>query len=559
MKLKSLNSKNNNKFLINSLYRKNKVFTILMSLIIFLIILGLIIWLYFLYTENDYQFKGVFKEGLIQQPININPLTPQNDTDKSLSQLIHSGLLKQNKNLEFEPDLAQSLPITVKEADYLKICLKKDISWHNNKKLSIDDVIFTYNKAKKLDDLNPKLSFVRLLDITKLDNNCLKIKSNLSRNQLYSLLTVGIIPKHIWQEIDLSEQETDFSIKPVGTGMFQFDSLGRNKNSEIVFYNLKHNKKYYNKKPNIKNIEFSFYKNLENSHQALKNKEINAFSPHINPIFSLPEHVQNHKFNWNFYSGLFFNLKNELFNNQEIREALSLLTPKKKILKENLNYNGLIINGPVLPSSFFYYPDIEKTNFNIKEAIEILKRNDWDKNNNGFWEKDDQIIEFTIKTIDQPVMVEIARSVQEAWQSIGLKVKLITMPTQRIKTIISEKDFEVVLYGVLTNYNAGLFSLWHSSDSLNSTLNITNLNNRKINELLENAVIVTNLNEKKEYYKNFQKLISEIKPAIFLYNFNYNYLVDKNIKGIGVKAINQPGDRFINIENWYNEVKRVWR
>ena len=530
-----------------------------MSLIIFLIILGLIIWLYFLYTENDYQFKGVFKEGLIQQPININPLTPQNDTDKSLSQLIHSGLLKQNKNLGFEPDLAKSLPITVKEEDYLKICLKKDIFWHNNKKLSIDDIIFTYNQAKRFDDLNPKLSFVRLLDITKLDNNCLKIKTNLSKDNLYSLLTIGIVPKHIWQKIDLSEKETDFSIKPVGTGMFQFNSLGRNKNGEIVFYNLKQNKKYYNKKPYIKDIEFYFYKNPEKSHQALNNEEINAFSPHINPIYNLPEHVENYKFNWNFYSGLFFNLENELFNNQEIREALSLLTPKEKILKENLNYNGSIINSPVLPSSFFYYPDIEKTNFNVKEAIEILKRNDWDKNNNGFWEKDDQIIEFSIKTIDQPVMIDIAKSVQEAWQSIGLKVKLITMPTQRIKTVISEKNFNVVLYGVLTNYNIGLFSLWHSSDAINTTLNITNLDNRKINELLESAVIETNLGKKKEYYKNFQKLISDIKPAIFLYNFNYNYLVSKNIKGVGVKAINQPGDRFINIENWYSQIKRVWR
>ncbi len=545
------------KSFLNSLSFKKKLIITIISLIIILLLTAVIVRLYFLYTKINFKFHGTFKEALLEEPKSINPLTAQNDTDKSITQLIYSGLLKKNKNLEFKPDLLDKLPQKPKDQNYYKACLKKEIFWHDDKPLSVDDIVYTFNKAKKFDTLNPKLSLVELIDITKLDNRCLKIETDLNKDQLYPILTTKIIPKHIWSNFDLLDNNIEFSLKPVGTGMFQFDSLGKDEKGNLVFYKLKANTKFYNKKPYIKNIKFLFYGKIENAYNDLLGQKISAFSPHVNIINENLENIRTFKFKWNFYNALFFNLDKELFKEKSLRQALSYLTPKHKILKENLNYNANPIFGPILPFSTFYNNSISKNEFNKDKAINILKRNDWRKNNNGFWEKDDEIIEFSIKTINQPIMVELAKNIQEAWQEIGLKVKLIILPTKRIKPIITNKDFDIILYGVLTNYNTGLFSLWHSSNSEISTLNITNLDNRKIDELLENALIASDIEKKRQYYKSFQTQISQLKPAIFLYNFNYNYLVDKNIQGIGVKAIKNPGDRFINIENWYNLTQRT--
>ncbi len=557
MKLENSKFKNI-KETIKLLSKKDKTIITILGLIAIISFSILIVRLYFFYTKIEYQYTNTFKEGLIEQPVNINPLTPQNDSDRSISQLIYSGLLKQDKKLEYQPDLIKDLPTSTGNNNF-KVCLKDNIYWHNNEKLSVDDVVFTFSQAEKIKNLNPKYSLINFVDVTKIDNKCLNIKSELDKNQLYNILTLGIIPKHIWGKINISKADSEFNIKPVGTGMFKFDSLAKNQEGKIVFYKLKRYKKYYNKKPYIKELQFDFYQDLNTAYKAIQNKKINALSTNINPFDNKPEHIKNYQFKWDFYNALFFNLDNNLLQDQSLRKALAYLTPKKEILQDKLNYTGKTIKGPLLPSSYFYNPKIPEIKYNKDKAINILKENGWNKNQNGFWQKNDQIVEFSIKTVNKPSMVRIAKAIQKAWQDIGLRIKLITIPSDRMKKIIIQKDFDSILYGILPGQNTGLFSMWHSNTSENSTLNITNLDSREIDGLLEKAIITKDLKEKKDYYNEFQISLFDLCPAIFLYNTNYNYFVDKDIKGIGVKKIEQTEDRFIGIENWYNTKTRVWK
>ncbi len=543
---------------IKNLSKKDKKIITILGLIAIITASVLIVRLYFFYTKINFKYSGVFNEGLIEQPVNINPLTPENDSDRSISKLIYSGLLKQNQKLEYEPELIKNIPPST-DNNSVKVCLKENIYWHDGEKLSVDNIIFTFSKAKNIQNINPKYSLINFINISKADNNCINIESQLDQNQIYHLLTLGIIPKHIWENFNIEEHNSDFNIKPVGTGFFKFQSLGKDKEGTIKFYKLTENEKYYKKQPYIKNITFKFFPSTENAHIALQEKQINALSTDIDSIEVNQDLIKKYQFNWDFYNALFFNLNNDLLKNQSIREALTYLTPKEKILKEDLNYAGKIINGPVLNSSYFYNPNIPKIKYNQEKAINILKQNGWNKNQDGLWQKNDQIIEFNIKTINKTEMVKTAKAVQKAWQNIGLKVKLITIPSDRMSQIIKEKDFDMLLYGVLSAKDTGLFSMWHSSSSEIPTLNITNLTNRNIDGLLEKAIITNNLIEKKGYYNEFQIALSNLYPAIFLYNSHYNYLVDKDIKGINIKKINQVEDRFIGIENWYNKKIRVWK
>ena len=59
-----------------------------------------------------------------------------------------------------------------------------------------------------------------------------------------------------------------------------------------------------------------------------------------------------------------------------------------------------------------------------------------------------------------------------------------------------------------------------------------------------------------EKYTEFQKILEEEKPAIFLYQPIYSYMIDKNIKGINISNINKPADRFSNVTNWYIKTRK---
>jgi len=81
--------------------------------------------------------------------------------------------------------------------------------------------------------------------------------------------------------------------------------------------------------------------------------------------------------------------------------------------------------------------------------------------------------------------------------------------------------------------------------------------NKECDKLLEDARQSLNDAERKEKLENFQNILIEQAPAVFLYNPNYLYFVDNKIKGLNVKIITDPSKRFEEIENWYINTKRA--
>ena len=62
-----------------------------------------------------------------------------------------------------------------------------------------------------------------------------------------------------------------------------------------------------------------------------------------------------------------------------------------------------------------------------------------------------------------------------------------------------------------------------------------------------------------EKLEQFQDILLEGIPAIFLYSPDYLYLVNPEIKGIKETIIIDPSKRFSNIEGWYIKTKRAWK
>jgi peptide/nickel transport system substrate-binding protein len=63
----------------------------------------------------------------------------------------------------------------------------------------------------------------------------------------------------------------------------------------------------------------------------------------------------------------------------------------------------------------------------------------------------------------------------------------------------------------------------------------------------------------KEKYAQFNKTVSQDLPAIFLYSPIYIFPTDSAIKGIDIKNIHLPSERFSQINKWYIKTKRIWR
>ena len=133
--------------------------------------------------------------------------------------------------------------------------------------------------------------------------------------------------------------------------------------------------------------------------------------------------------------------------------------------------------------------------------------------------------------------------------------------SSQIEQKLKSKEYDALLYGESVGFTPDPYPFWHSSQAKEDGLNLSGFKNKEADTLLEEARLSVNKEDKKEKYTKFQKILTEEKPAIFLYQPVYSYMVDKSIKGVVISNINKPADRFSNIDDWYIKTKKdfSWR
>jgi len=104
---------------------------------------------YFSSSEIVPNIGGNYHEGTIGQPKNINPFLAVDEVDLSLVNLVYSGLLKYDSDFNLIPDLVQEFIYNPEQLEY-EFCLKENLFWHNEEKITIDDILLLTLLAKMI-------------------------------------------------------------------------------------------------------------------------------------------------------------------------------------------------------------------------------------------------------------------------------------------------------------------------------------------------------------------------------------------------------------------------
>jgi len=175
-------------------------------------------------------------------------------------------------------------------------------------------------------------------------------------------------------------------------------------------------------------------------------------------------------------------------------------------------------------------------------------------------EKDGHILQLTLTTVNQPETVESAKILQNFFGEIGITLNLkIVEPEKIITSIIEPREYEMLLYGIITLGDQDPYAVWHSSQAKAGGINLSMYSNPKADILLEQARHLQDSAARAKEYIEFQNILAEDLPAIFLYNSTYSYPMHKKIKGFNLKKVTTPSDRFAEITDWYIKTKREFQ
>ncbi|MFA6514112.1 MAG: ABC transporter substrate-binding protein [Patescibacteria group bacterium] len=491
-----------------------------------------------LYTPT---YGGTYIEAVVGYPKAINPLyAASRDVDNDLSRLIYSSLFKYDANGAIIEDLADNYQISDNKKEYL-ITIKNNVKWHNGENLTAADIVFTLNLIKDENYRSPLRNELANVTAEKIDEQTVKFILSEPYAPFLEMLTFGIIPKSIWENISPDAAGlTDLNLKPIGSGPYKFKSLVKSKSGDLKEYRLEVNPDYYNQKAYIKNIIFKFFADYVEAIKSFNGNQVDGLS--YLPFNERQELLAKDSSNiFNLVRpqvvGVFLNkAKNKSLENKDLRIALAKAINKDRILTDVFSDVYQDADSPILKTSFAYNSNVTKYSYAPEEARKSLEG---------------KAFKIILTVIDLNSNVAVAEKIKADWEAAGMTVELKAIPLEQAANIIKNRDFEALIYGQSVGGDPDEFAFWHSTQAGAKGLNITGYNNEEVDKLLVEARGAISDEDRKIKYNRFQEIITAEVPVIFLYSPTYSYVQSKKVKGFFGQAVIEPADRLSNISDWY--------
>jgi len=509
---------------------------------------------------------GSYTEGLIGSPQLINPLYAMtSDVDTDLARLIYSGLMRYDAEDGLVPDLADWFEISEDGLEYT-FGIRENATWHDGRPVIASDVIYTITSIQNSQYRSPLGVSFSGVQVEQIDERTVKLILEEPFGPFLSLLTVGILPSHLWSNVSpLNAVLTELNIKPVGSGPYRFEKLEKDTNGTVRTYTLMRNPDFYFEGPYIEELTFKFYHDSFSAAEGLRNKNVEGVSylPHEQIVelandsdvrVLLPTLPQ--------YTSVFFHQENsDILDDSDVREALAIAVDKERLVEEVFSGYASAIESFVLPGMDGYTSDYRPYGFDRERAIEILEDDGWDLEDGAeVRSKGDETLSIELAALNAPDLAATAEALKAQWAEIGVQVDLRLVDNAEFEDVLlGERDYEMILSGELYGIDADPYPFWHSSQTSAPGLNLANFSSRTADEYIETARSTTNPEVRAEAFQNLQELISDDVAALFLYQPMYAYPTSSRVQNQSIEHIVTPADRFSRIWEWYVKTRSVYR
>lgn len=470
-----------------------------------------------------------FYRSTSSSPNRINPLLATDSVSGEISSWIFNGLVKFDKNGKIVGDLATSWKF--EDNTTLIFYLKKNVFWHDGKKFSAKDVVFTYNLLRSKKIVTPYATdFKEVQSVEAINDYTIKIKYKKPYFKALSIWMMGILPKHIWEK-EKNPMQSRFNKFAIGTGPYKMIKPFE-VNKDIV---LVANKRYFEHPPYIKKMIYKYVADSATEFMLLKSQKLDIggltplqltrqidknFKKHFN-IFEMPSHG---------YTYIGFNLRKKPFNNKQLRKAIALAINKQELIDLLFFSHAKICNGPFMPGSGVYPKDFKPLKYNPKKAKAILKELGYDSKHP---------FTFTLVTNSgNPIRIYAAEIIQQQLLKVNVHMKIRVLEWQAfLNTIVFPHRFDAVLLGWGLSLIPDAYSIWHSKSDTKGGFNFIGYHNKKVDKLIIKAQSEINQEKFNKIYQKIFKLIVNDHPYVFLYIPNSITAVSKSIKNVSPSIV----------------------
>jgi peptide/nickel transport system substrate-binding protein len=497
-------------------------------------------------------------EGLAGFPQAMNPVLANDDASRSVAALIFSGLTKPDESGQPTPDLAQSWDISPDGKTY-RFVIRSNARWHDGTPVTADDAVFTFKLLQDPQYLGALSGIWRDVSIEKVDERTVKL--GLQKDSFAPFIeytSLGLLPSHLLGGTSIRDLATHrFNLQPVGSGPFRVREV---KAEQIV---LEAAPEHYGPRPYLSRIVFRIYPNYKTILTALERDEVEGV-PLVDPgdvgRVSRDKRATLYDAPQASLTLLFFNTSAPSLADKNVRQAIAHAIDRQKLIDVNRAGHGRRADGPILPSSWAFNPEVRKYDPDPARARALLETAGWrlDSPDAAVRTKDGRSLRLVLLTNDRRERVQLAEEIQRQLSAVGFDVEVqATGAGGLVQDFLLPRRYEIALFSWDFNgFDPDPYALWHSTQLAPVGLNISGFNHRRADEVLERGRRATDRNERAALYKEFQSIFAEELPSLPLFFPTYDFAISAKIKGVKPGVVATPADRFRNVVEWYAKTRR---
>jgi peptide/nickel transport system substrate-binding protein len=412
--------------------------------------------------------------------------------------------------------------------------LRDDITFQDGTPLTAEDVAFTFELLANPAVGSPLAAYASRMqpgarpEVVDPTHLVWRFTEAYDRDtQMGHMSSVAVLPKHHLHDADLGDLRTHpLASQPLSYGPFK---LG---DSTSDSFTLVRNDAFSG--PNrmsasLEAVKFQVIEEYEARLAAFEAGEVDLVSDilvdDVDRMRAIPG-ATLHRRGWKSLDFIAWNMKNPLFEEVNVRTALSHAVDIQGLLDTmHTDGSGEVYARPavgtVTPALCGAYNDtIRPLHHSAATATEMLAAAGWtDTDDDGIIDKDGQPFSFTLHTnSSNKRRTETAERVTEQLAAIGVQMTVELEETNAFFERTRVKDFEAALLGWSADLFADPSSIWHSdTEDRTYEFNMVSYANPRVDELLDEGLRTTDPREAAKIYQEVQALIYADQPYTFLW------------------------------------------
>lgn len=547
------------------------------------------------------KFGGTFVSSTIGEgPKTFNPFNTKDNISAQMSEIMYDGLVTTDvvtgKTI---PKLAKSFSVNGKE--YI-VNLRHGLKWSDGKPITADDVVFTWQNIifDGFGNTSTRDSVMidgKLPTVEKIDDYTVKFVTPEPFAPFLRMLSSPIAPKHIFQPAVNRGREYFDGFLSTNTNPKEFVTSGAFRLKEYVPAQrvvFERNPNYYEinkdgkKLPYLDKLVYLIVGDINNQVLKFEGGELDEISlqgANVARFKEMEKHSDFTVFNIGPDTGTMYlsmnmnNRKNEKgkyyvdqkkqvwFQDKNFRQAVDYAIDRKNMVFNIANGLGYPLFTPETLNSIFLNKKLKPYDKNIEKSKELLKKSGftWDKAGHLI-DKFGNHVEFDLYTNAGNTEREaIGVMVKQDLEDLGMKVNFKPIEfNSLVNKLMASLDWDMVIMGFTGSPlepNGGK-NVWLSD----GTLHIFNQRlerdanspryafEKRIDYLYTQGALATKFEDRKKYYDEYQAIVYNEKPLIYIYSPIRIVALRKKFKNIYPTSL---GGVTHNIEEiWIDEVNR---